>query len=56
MAELRKRLTAGMPAALKADRTAFLQSVDDRDATDAATLAKAREQVQGALGLLTASR
>lgn len=48
LAQLRARLTAGMPASLGADWTAFQQALDGDAAAKAAAFAKAREQVHAA--------
>jgi len=45
LAQLRQRLTAGMPANLSADWTAFQQALDTQKATQKAALSKAREQL-----------
>ena len=55
MAELRRRLGAKMPASLEADWAAFLQATDEATSAQAATFAKAREQVAAAGALLAAA-
>jgi len=52
LAQLRQRLTAGMPASLSADWTAFQQALDEQKATENAAFAKAREQLHAADAVL----
>ena len=54
LAQLRARLTAGMPASLGADWTAFQQALDEDAAAKAAAFARVREQVHAAEAVLTA--
>ncbi len=54
LAQLRARLTAGMPASLGADWTAFQQALDEDAATKAAAFARVREQVHAAEAVLAA--
>ncbi len=44
--QLRQRLSAGMPASLGADWTAFQQALDEEDAARNAAFAKARDQLR----------
>ena len=53
LAQLRQRLSAGMPASLGADWTAFQQALDEDEAAKTAAFAKVREQVQAAEAVLT---
>ncbi len=54
LAQLRQRLSAGMPASLGADWAAFQQSLDEDSAAKAAAFAKVREQVHAAEAVLAA--
>ncbi len=54
LAQLRARLTAGMPASLGADWAAFQQALDEDSAAKAAAFAKVREQVHAAEAVLAA--
>lgn len=54
LAQLRARLTAGMPASLGADWTAFQQALDEDAAAKAAAFARVREQVHAAEAVLAA--
>jgi hypothetical protein len=49
---LRDKLTAGMPASLSADWTAYQQALDEDRATRAAALAKARDDIRAADAML----
>ncbi len=54
LAQLRARLTAGMPASLGADWAAFQQALDEDAAAKAAAFARVREQVHAAEAVLAA--
>ena len=52
LAQLRARLTAGMPASMGADWAAFQQALDEDSAAKAAAFARVREQVHAAEAVL----
>ncbi len=52
LAQLRARLSAGMPASLGADWAAFQQAMDEDGAAKAAAFARVREQVHAAEAVL----
>ena len=56
LAQLRTRLNAEMPQTLHTDWAAYQQLLDEQASAQDATMAKAREQIQAAASVLTASR